>query len=1430
MNYFYTFIKADQFITLSGSGEDPTDIKDLEWTSSPGAKDVLEQMSNIDSVYSPTTGFVRVSGHKNNIYVQMAKFDNIYKDGWRFENSNVPAPESDVKKAKTKQRVYVPASTHHKAYYRMQNVGSAEVKDVDNIWDMTVTEFNVLMGTTKLELKEKYVNSFKYGEEDTHWKLQELVDIMPKFMSDMCVAHPSSMMDLDRSLHEIAIVDALGLGEDVPLRVLKDYPELAEKYEIDISDDAVAATPLLSGDFKHLRDMTKDVYDATIESVRKDYDKNTDHVRDLDLKGVYSDELRNVKKAAKTRKRVFKNLPQHMQLGSTSDTMNKAKHYEGIIFAVKNGKNVPDSVKEQYPMIFTDAAINFASTGDPESDAAVNEVLTDIRDKLGDMNYVTGEPKTRMEYRTRLMAAVKEVIGATGENVPTYLVGMSDEAQFAVREGVDKLSGFLGPNIVEKMKNADGHVGIYYDRNETRPYCSKGNITLSKDSIAPSLYSVDEGRITVDDNTLMHEYGHSIEYYVPKIKKACGDFLYTRTLGERLVKLSDVVVNGGYDYDENTTVDHFMSAYTGKRYADGSTEILSMGLGYIGSEWSTTDLMLEDPEYLGFIVAVAAGKIGCKETVFGITKKMEKTEGDTIEIDLYKLLNTSGLTRKRVLVRKKGGAPFWSTRWVQEGDTVKDTVEAAGFELIEVEGEEPEIKVVDLKELIQSARDAGKAAFKAGLSSQSADDPALAEIISQNTHGVSSELKIHEAWMNGWHRANANEPVPGVFDEPEPRKPTGFMQIEDWGRVGTVTVADLKGGDIEVMDGGMERPIIAVQTDFDAVIPSRTVVFGPFTGAPKEVGNTIVLLRNDFEVPLKEFVETTAQPDNFDTMPDEEDKPEPKPDVQPATPTASRVTDTKTISGWSGKRPAMKVSSLQVGDIQLFSNGESLKIKEIRRSGKSYILTYVDYIDERTGKYWETKKQGRALVGVLIPKEKPDNFDTMPDTKRLTVADVEIPAFRAGEEAFGRGTPATHGGDDPELIKILESLAHLDDDEKFKVLRHWLDGWDNAKLKADIAARPKVETPQYGAPLSDRIDKSTKMNVPGVGRTPAIKIKDVQIGDRLQFTDGVYEVKGVIVKGASSIITFHEKDNNGNDLKLKKQNRSFVPVERTQLTPGGYRPMPETPGRKATPHWAMVDESKEEARTYVSTASDFVPAKNVKEATDRLEHQFLKEEADIIHFTRSREGIDFDGLKLPQLNSIIDGLERTIGKHNIKLDHIGWNEKKQRYAAMYSYLGSYRAILFQKTATKNTKAHQKKTLKNFATAKDRNLAKYEKYLGYKEMNPGHHDDLRNRMAKLEKLTRWVVDGDLDNQLLGVVVHEGHHAIYLQNNLRDAWYDNIRTLVGPDLSSNIKCATVSEYGMTEMGELFSEVGVAVEFGVEIDPDVKQAYLNTMETIK
>ena len=35
-----------------------------------------------------------------------------------------------------------------------------------------------------------------------------------------------------------------------------------------------------------------------------------------------------------------------------------------------------------------------------------------------------------------------------------------------------------------------------------------------------------------------------------------------------------------------------------------------------------------------------------------------------------------------------------------------------------------------------------------------------------------------------------------------------------------------------------------------------------------------------------------------------------------------------------------------------------------------------------------------------------------------------------------------------------------------------------------------------------------------------------------------------------------------------------------------------------------------------------------------------------------------------------------------------------------------------------------------------------------------------------------------------------------------------------MNANIKCASVSEYGMSEVKELFAEVGAAISFGIEI----------------
>ena len=2105
MNYFYTFIKADQFITVSGSGGDPKDIQNIEWTSSPGAAGVLKQMNNIRSVYSPTTGFVNVDDHKNNIYVHIAKFNNIYKDGWRFENSNVPAPASNsVEKSKSKQRVYVPASKHHKAYYRMQNVGSEATVEVDNIWDMTVKEFNVLMSSTRNELREQFISDFRYPEYEPHQNLQDIIDILPDFMSDMFTPDALSMCNVGYSLHEMAVTDAVD-NQDVSPRVLKDYPDLAERHGVDISDAAIAAAPPLSDDPTALHEMGKSQYDTIIAGVKKDYDRTTESVSNADIESVYADEVKVVDQAAKTRARVYKNMPQHMQLGCTPDTITQSKYYEGIILAAKNNKDTPNSVKEQYPMIFTDIALNFAPTHDPDTNSAVNEVLTDIRDKMGGINYMIGDPNDRVEYRKRLKRAIKEVIGATGENVPTYFMGMSPEEEIAVYNSVDRLSNFLGPNIITQMKKSGYDVNIYYDVTENRPFCRDGNITLSSDVIRRSI--LDDNVIIVDDETIMHEYGHSIEHYAPSIQSECHDFLTKRTEGERLVMLSDAVVNSGYDSDEFTRIDNFKSAYIGKRYASGSTEILSMGMGYLSNEWDTTDLMMEDPEYLGFVIATVAGKVGFNHTEkmekaenykyfytyikddefirvsgngdpnnltdikwtsspgaagvlaqmnsinsvytptigfvsindykndiyvqiakfgsiykngwrfsdtnlssshvaksevlakgktkrsvyvkgsgkrkpywrvqevgreeidpkkieniwdipldqfvrlvsgdkqllkeryidehryndyeehpvlkdllaiapdnvrynnegrlsffddpdvnihtksiyqtlrdgghvpayvlkdypdvakdFGIdisdmaieqeatfiddtsreritnmpkaeydsivnsvkaaydreskhiTDKMLKqdyeeeledckrsaklrkrlfnklpehmqygytpdtidarlhktmvtmahkynidiptevkagyptiytnmpfsyestgntecdaaandiltqirdslgpddfdtgtkiseviydiigaigesvpimcgvgidtkddqfiaesainevsaslispdlmdqikgfkrsrgpsrimltleegiranqsggvihlsdfdrktlaheyghaidwmlpeinelsqaflnnrTEGDPlialseivpygnygpdeitrpdnfmspyigrhydhsssevlsmgmgymmssesmmdmyeqdpeylgyivavlsgrakgakvtkgpwsgsdepggfaptnkgeiVEIDLSKLLNTSGLTRKRVLVRRKGEAPFWSTRWVHQGDTIKETVEAAGFELVAVEGEESE--KVDIKVLVNEAIAAGKAAFEAGITMNDRTVPERDEIIKRSDGSVKQELDIRDAWSTGWHTANAAKPVPGLADDIATAEARDKAEMDiswdiinpsyeagkaafkrgikssgsDFGLIpilragnGTEATSNMvkkawqRGWDEESKKAPEPAPRVTLKSLMEKALDAGKEAFvagsqhNEIMNDPKMVeilGQSSNLMH---QLKLRENwlkgwaqAKEIASADNFDTMPDVETESDVK---TTSIPIADRVSGSKTIGGWSGTRPAVKVSDLQVGDIQLFTDGITLKIKEIRRSGKSYILTYEDYVNEETGKDWEAKRQGRAMVGVRVPPiNVPDDFSTTPtptpkpdptpepETKQLTAEDVMQPAYDAGADAFKRGIDIKGGANDSGMTDILLSIRHLPNYKQLEVMRRWIDGWQDAKKVA--TSESTSEYAFAGTPLADRIDSMTRMEVPGIGTTPAITVGNVQIGDRLQFPEGVFRIKGVVVKGKSSTMIFEETDDKGNNLKLKKQNRSWMAVEKTQLHPLGYIASPNKPG---VPHWARTKETEPEFERKITTFSSegFTPVKTVVEGVNRLQRDFMKSETETGTKYGWDYGLNLDGLKVSGINSIIKGFDKVLGKHGIKLDYIGWNKKKQKGLAYYasSIVDDYNSILFQKTATKGIKSRENRIGKNFMMNKDVNIANCERHLTYPELRSGDHDRERDKIELLKACDRWTVDASFDDMLAATAAHEASHAVYDVYKLKEAWARNLTYLVGEKMNRELKCASVSEYGMSSMSELFAEVGSAVAFDIPIDPDVKQAYLDTIGSIK
>jgi hypothetical protein len=106
-------------------------------------------------------------------------------------------------------------------------------------------------------------------------------------------------------------------------------------------------------------------------------------------------------------------------------------------------------------------------------------------------------------------------------------------------------------------------------------------------------------------STVCHEFGHWVEENAPEVREKCVAFLEKRTKGEEEVLLKDLHPDSNYDDDEKTKPDRFRSAYCGKQYDRGSTEILAMGLGWLFSE--PVEFAAEDPEYFQFVMGILQG-------------------------------------------------------------------------------------------------------------------------------------------------------------------------------------------------------------------------------------------------------------------------------------------------------------------------------------------------------------------------------------------------------------------------------------------------------------------------------------------------------------------------------------------------------------------------------------------------------------------------------------------------------------------------------------------------------------------------------------------------------------------------------------------------------------------------------------------------------
>ena len=228
----------------------------------------------------------------------------------------------------------------------------------------------------------------------------------------------------------------------------------------------------------------------------------------------------------------------------------------------------------------------------------------------------------------------------------------------------------------------------------------------------------------------------------------------------------------------------------------------------------------------------------------------------------------------------------------------------------------------------------------------------------------------------------------------------------------------------------------------------------------------------------------------------------------------------------------------------------------------------------------------------------------------------------------------------------------------------------------------------------------------------------------------------------------------------------------------------------------------------------FTPAKTIKEAEDRM--------------LKFAPKVDFKGLKLAEQNEILQAIEEVLGKYNVKLtQYLGFQVKKRRSfgVAGRDFDKNALYIRIQKTFSKNSLKEQKLTGINFNKSKEDRIRKFQKILAEGTRPQQLLDRTRLNLEALQSTKRWAIYEDGSKPLYKVVVHEAFHSVDYKYGLRDIFQKELKK---QNVSRN-DWYKVSEYGGSEIGELWTETATAIHTGTKIPIEFVKAFNETIKTI-
>ncbi len=201
----------------------------------------------------------------------------------------------------------------------------------------------------------------------------------------------------------------------------------------------------------------------------------------------------------------------------------------------------------------------------PDERAAITSEYNEVRAKLTELE---NKQKTSMREVYDILAVDNPAIG---ETIIDPKFSKKDRTNYPLL--LNDIRGIVNNDLLDKP----AFVNVVKTSGRAKAWGSNIGVGIS------------------DDSAVAHEFGHTIERNSSLISRRANNYLKSRTSGEGLTSMADVGMPGEY-----TRRDKFMSPYMGKTYSSGMTEIISMGIEYIGSD--PVGFINADEDYFRFMV------------------------------------------------------------------------------------------------------------------------------------------------------------------------------------------------------------------------------------------------------------------------------------------------------------------------------------------------------------------------------------------------------------------------------------------------------------------------------------------------------------------------------------------------------------------------------------------------------------------------------------------------------------------------------------------------------------------------------------------------------------------------------------------------------------------------------------------------------------